>query len=94
MRVYILFISSILLISCSATISKKQMINGVSFVASREALVEEHINPLVNLNANYAAIMPFGFIKDLPINKERNFGFGIDYSIHPAAMVCIRQSSS
>ncbi len=40
-------------------------INGVSFVASREAVDKTHIEPVVNVNANYAAIMPFGFIKDL-----------------------------
>ncbi|WP_044402304.1 glycoside hydrolase [Lacinutrix sp. Hel_I_90] len=48
--------------SCTAQTSK---INGVSFVASRIPVTEEHINPVVSVNANYAAIMPFGFIKDL-----------------------------
>jgi hypothetical protein len=48
--------------SCTAQTSK---INGVSFVASRIPVTEEHINPVVAVNANYAAIMPFGFIKDL-----------------------------
>ena len=49
--------------SCNGQVQKK--INGVSFVASREAVNESHINPIVNINANYAAIMPFGFIKNL-----------------------------
>lgn len=40
-------------------------VNGVSFVASREVLNDHHIQPVVNLNANFAAVMPFGFIKDL-----------------------------
>ncbi|MDG1730161.1 MAG: glycoside hydrolase [Algibacter sp.] len=40
-------------------------INGVSFVASREAVEARHIDPVVSVNANYAAIMPFGFIKNL-----------------------------
>ena len=78
MRVSILFFTSILLFSCAATIPKKQMINGVSFVASRKALSDEHINPVVSLNANYAAIMPFGFIRDLKhpeivFNTERQW---------------------
>jgi len=34
-------------------------------VASREPINEQHINPVLNVNANYVAIMPFGFIKDL-----------------------------
>jgi len=40
-------------------------INGVSFVASRDSLQQQYIVPLLNSNANYAAIMPFGFIKNL-----------------------------
>ncbi|MEC3906813.1 glycoside hydrolase [Tamlana sp. 2201CG12-4] len=48
--------------SCKTQTSK---INGVSFVASRDQINETHIEPLVALNANYAAVMPFGFIRDL-----------------------------
>ncbi len=48
--------------SCS---SQTKKINGVSFVASRDAIDETHTNPVKAINANYAAIMPFGFIKDL-----------------------------
>jgi len=44
---------------------KKEKIKGVSFVASRDSIALEHIKPIINLNANYASIMPFGFIKDL-----------------------------
>lgn len=44
---------------------KPYKINGVSFVASRDSINENHINPIVNVNANYAAIMPFGFIRNL-----------------------------
>ncbi|WP_246125975.1 glycoside hydrolase family 113 [Bizionia myxarmorum] len=40
-------------------------INGVSFVASRDSISEKHLKPVVDLHANYAAIMPFGFIKNL-----------------------------
>ena len=59
----LLIILSVLSIqSCKAQTNK---INGVSFVASKEAINETHINPVVNINANYAAIMPFGFIKSL-----------------------------
>ncbi|WP_298555505.1 glycoside hydrolase [uncultured Algibacter sp.] len=48
--------------SCQTQTNK---INGVSFVASREAVNEVHIKPVVNVNANYAAIMPFGFVRNL-----------------------------
>ena len=57
--VYFLFIA---IQSCTTQTNK---INGVSFVASRDSINENHINPVVNIHANYAAIMPFGFIKNL-----------------------------
>ena len=50
-----------LLQSCTS----QTKINGVSFVAAGIPVTDEHINPVVEVNANYAAIMPFGFIKDL-----------------------------
>src|SRR5690554_929238 len=51
--------------SCSMMSHKKEKIKGVSFVASRDSIALEHIKPIINLNANNASIMPFGFIKDL-----------------------------
>ena len=65
----------IIIQSCSSQIKK---INGVSFVASRDIISDLHINPIVNVNANYAAIMPFGFIRDLAnpeiiFNTERQW---------------------
>lgn len=39
--------------------------NGVSFVASPKAVNTSHIKPIVNISANSASIMPFGFIRDL-----------------------------
>ncbi|MFD1160821.1 glycoside hydrolase family 113 [Hwangdonia seohaensis] len=46
-------------------LSQPEKINGVSFVASRESIDHAHVKPVVNVNANYAAIMPFGFIRNL-----------------------------
>lgn len=40
-------------------------INGLSFVASPDAIDDTHVNPVVSVGANYCAIMPFGFIRDL-----------------------------
>src|SRR5690606_37216542 len=53
-------------------------INGVSFVASKDAILQENISPLKNIHADYAAIMPFGFIKSLEhpeiiYNQERQW---------------------
>lgn len=58
--------------------SKPEKMNGVSFVASRDTIGEQHIKPVVNLNANYASLMPFGFIRELShpeirFNTERQW---------------------
>lgn len=58
--------------SCKGQIDK---INGVSFVASREPITKEHVDPVSNINANYAAVMPFGFIRDL---NNPNISFNRD----------------
>jgi hypothetical protein len=47
------------------TSPKTEKINGVSFVASRDQINDTHIKPVTNLHANYASIMPFGFIREL-----------------------------
>ena len=53
-------------IQCQVSCKAQQLkINGVSFVASKNAINHQHVEPVVNVNANYAAIMPFGFIRDL-----------------------------
>ncbi len=40
-------------------------INGVSFVASRDVIDSSHVQPVVNINANWAAVMPFAFMQNL-----------------------------
>lgn len=40
-------------------------INGVSYVASRDSITNSDIKPLTNIHANYASVMPFGFIRDI-----------------------------
>ena len=42
-----------------------QKMNGVSFVGSRQSVSQEHVQPVVNVAANYAAVMPFGFVRNL-----------------------------
>ncbi|WP_299396531.1 glycoside hydrolase TIM-barrel-like domain-containing protein [uncultured Gelidibacter sp.] len=69
---FLCFMMGWLICSCSATVEKPQKINGVSFVAAREAVDDKHVVPLVKLNANYAAVMPFGFIRELS-HPEINF---------------------
>ncbi len=61
--------------SCSGQSSK---INGISFVAAPQEVEQLHVSPVVKLNANYAAIMPFGFIRgadypDIIHNTDRQW---------------------
>ena len=65
MRNFISLLFCIYIFSCSVAPYKTSKINGVSFVAARDAVDTTHINPVVNVAANYAAIMPFGFIRDV-----------------------------
>lgn len=56
---------SVLLLSCMAQPNNTPKINGVSYVASRDTINDSHLEPLVNLGASHAAIMPFGFVRSL-----------------------------
>lgn len=78
MRLVYGFCLLLILNGCSMTMVKTEKINGVSFVASREAISEAHVKPVVGINANYAAVMPFGFIRNLEhpeivFNTERQW---------------------
>ncbi|WP_248724121.1 glycoside hydrolase [Seonamhaeicola sp. ML3] len=50
---------------CCSCNAQTQKINGVSFVASRAKITTAHVKPVTAINVNYAAVMPFGFIRDL-----------------------------
>ena len=74
-RLMLLFIC-LLPWACKSPYSAK--IKGVSFVASRDRVSQEHVASVVDLNADYAAVMPFGFIRnqnspDIVFNSERQW---------------------
>lgn len=52
------------IVACSSCAQKTTKINGVSFVASRDSVNTEQIKPVLNIGSNYAAVMPFGFIRN------------------------------
>lgn len=54
----------IILQACSAKLAPEEKINGISFVANRSPVDSTHVQPLVAINANYAAVMPFGFVPE------------------------------
>ncbi|WP_272150540.1 glycoside hydrolase family 113 [Tenacibaculum aiptasiae] len=62
MKIYKLLLICLICLSCK---SQTKKINGISFVASPEKISHEHVSPLIKASANYVALMPFGFIKDL-----------------------------
>ncbi len=53
------------LFSISPCSAQSQKINGVSFVASPDPIDQSHIVPIKKIHANWAAVMPFGFVKNL-----------------------------
>ncbi|MDG1528799.1 MAG: glycoside hydrolase TIM-barrel-like domain-containing protein [Polaribacter sp.] len=60
---FVIFFSLIFLqASCKA---EQEKINGISFVASRAAIDSKHVKPVLAVNGNYVALMPFGFFRDL-----------------------------
>ena len=77
MRHLILIVYSFCFLCSWATNGQKRTppIHGISFVASPNPIDKSHIDPLVKLGANWAAIMPFGFIKSLAAPKV---AFNID----------------
>ena len=68
MKIYRLLLIGLVCISCS---SQTQKINGISFVASSQAINSQHISPLKKVSANFVALMPFGFIKDVASPEVR-----------------------
>ena len=64
MKTKIFFLSIFLCVHFFANCQQKK-INGVSFVASRDSINHTHIQSVINVNSNYVALMPFGFIRDL-----------------------------
>ncbi|MBQ4802884.1 glycoside hydrolase [Aquimarina sp. MMG015] len=75
MKRFFILLISICFLNCSGQQSK---INGVSFVASPKEINETNIDPVVKVNANWAAVMPFGFVKNLKepsvvFNTERQW---------------------
>lgn len=55
-----------LVISCQATDVASKKINGISLVASRDSLNPKEITPILDINANATALMPYAFL-----NTER-----------------------
>ncbi|MEW7290114.1 glycoside hydrolase family 113 [Aquimarina sp. 2304DJ70-9] len=64
-KVFLLCIS-IIFFNCSG---QQPKINGVSFVGSPKEITAKAIEPVIEVNANWAAVMPFGFVRNLEAPK-------------------------
>ena len=53
---------SLLSIGCA---SQQPKMNGISFVGAPKEISQHHISPLVDTHANWAAVMPFGFLRSI-----------------------------
>ncbi|MEO0972992.1 MAG: glycoside hydrolase TIM-barrel-like domain-containing protein [Pseudomonadota bacterium] len=53
------------LLALAAAAHAGEKINGVSFVADRHAVAEHHVQPVIDVGANFAAVMPFAFLRRL-----------------------------
>jgi len=65
MKLFFSFCFLLFLSSCAITTVSNEQVNGLSYVASREAIDTTHIKPVIDMHANYASIMPFGFLKNI-----------------------------
>jgi hypothetical protein len=63
MRIILTF--CVLLFGFMSCAVQKEKINGLSYVASPDAISDHHIKPVIEVGANYTAIMPFGFMREL-----------------------------
>ncbi|RNC84160.1 MAG: glycoside hydrolase [Winogradskyella sp.] len=54
-----------LVVFLSSCVGQENKINGVSFVAAPDAVTSSNVKPVVAIHANYATVMPFGFIRNL-----------------------------
>jgi len=58
-----LLILCLLQFSCNSQVIEK--VNGISFVANKSKVTQGHIDKVLSVHANHAAVMPFGFIGDI-----------------------------
>ena len=65
MKVFKPLLFSLVLLMLTGCAVQKTKINGVSFVASRDQVQQRNVDPVVELNANYASVMPFGFLQSV-----------------------------
>lgn len=65
MKKYISFLILVAFLqSCASQEQESIKINGVSFVSNRNPVDSSHVSPVQRVNANYAAVMPFGFVPE------------------------------
>ena len=64
MRSIAVLVLVFVVVNLQGCVFQDSKINGVSFVANKSSVDSTHIIPVKRINANYAAVMPFGFISN------------------------------
>lgn len=64
MRNIVTVVLAFCLLSCAADLQVRQKIKGVSYVALRDSIGPEEVQPLLDIHAGYASVMPYGFLRD------------------------------
>jgi hypothetical protein len=65
MKKRVFFFIAFIVFASGCTQTESIKINGVSFVASPDSVAQRHIDPILDLGSNFAAVMPFGFVQSL-----------------------------
>lgn len=78
MKIYntLFFFIAIVLFSCHAQEKRISSIHGISFIASNKKITSEDILPVLNINANWVTLMPFGF---MPSENEPSLRYNTDW---------------
>lgn len=63
LKIFIIGLIGAVTLSCAQ--EQRKLINGVSYVAARNPTDNSEVKHVLDVNANFAAVMPFGFIRSL-----------------------------
>ena len=64
MRLFVFLLGLSTLCSCATDLQVREKIRGVSYVALRDSIGPDQVQPLIDIHASHASVMPYGFIRD------------------------------
>ena len=90
LKAFLIMLLALLLKSCAST-PENTKLNGISLVASRDSLKTEQIDPLISVNANAVALMPYAFMRS---NKQPDLFYNIERQWYGERVEGIEQAIS